>query len=369
MVNRSLQRLDWIVLLATLAIAVIGLTYLWSASPASFARQIQWLVLGLAVMTVMLVIPYQRLLAHAYEIYLGGLSLLLLVLALPPTRGAHSWITVPGLPINIQPSEIMKLCLILILARHLMRKETQTTLKGLITPFALTLLPMALILKQPDLGTGILLPPLLFCIVFASGARLWHLLDIGACGLLSAVPMWLYVLKAYQKRRILAFLDPERYEADEAYQLLISLRAIGSGGIFGQGLGNGTQNSLDLLPDKHTDFIFGVIAEEGGLVVGAMLLGLYLLLVCAGLHIARKTREPGGRLIAAGVSSILGIQVLINIGVVTVLLPTTGITLPLASYGGSSLMVTFAMIGLLLNVGASRPIVIERESFTGEVPE
>lgn len=361
------RRIDWIVLGCALAIAGLGLVFLRSANPAFFGKQIQWLAMGLAALAFMFAVPYQRWVEHAWEIYGGALALLVIVLGMPAINHAHSWIKVPGLGFQIQPAEIMKLALILVLARFLMHREDQPKATGLIAPFLLMLIPMGLILKQPDLGTALLLPPTLLCVVYASGARLAHLAAVCASGLFAAVPMW-FLMKGYQKRRVLAFLDPESYEAHEAYQLLMSLAAIGSGGWTGQGLGRGTQNSLSLLPEKHNDFIFGVIAEEGGFVTAAALMALFLLMIWAGLHIARNTREPAGRLIAVGVTCMLGIQVIINIGVVTASLPTTGITLPLVSYGGSSMLVTFAMIGLLLNVGASRPIVMRPESFTGALP-
>ncbi len=366
--KHTLLRLDWVLITATLAAAGMGLPFLHSASQTSFDKQLVWLVVSLAAMGIAASINYRKLLDNAYVLYGISLVLLVIVLWLPPIRSARSWIRHPQIPIGLQPTEFMKIALILVLARHLRHRESQTTLRGLCVPLLLTLVPMALILKQPDLGSAILLPGLLFAVIYASGALAHHLAAIAATGVASAVPMWLYVMKSYQRRRILAFLHPEQYEAREAWQLIMSLIAIGSGGMYGEGLGQGTANALDLLPDKHTDFIFGVIAEEGGFVVAGSLLVLYMVIVLAGLNIAYNSREPGGRLIAVGCASLLGLQVLVNVGVVTALLPTTGITLPLVSYGGSSLVVTFAMIGLLLNVGMSQPIVVH-ETFTGPRPD
>jgi len=358
-------RIDWVLLFATVGVVAVGLPYLHSADPTQTSRQVVWVALGFAAMLATLAIDYRLLLRYAYEIYGAALALLVVVLLLPDVRGARSWIPVPRLGFNIQPAELMKLALILVLARHLMHRDTQATLRGLVVPFLLVLVPMGLILKQPDLGSAILLPPLLFAVVFASGARTPHLAAIAAGGFASTVPMWLYFLKDYQKNRILAFLDPDRYEAREAYQLIMSRIAIGSGGFFGQGLHNGRMNELDLLPDKHTDFIFGVLAEEGGFVMVILLLALYGILVLESLLVAHNTEEPGGRLLAVGCAGLLAVQVFINIGVVTAILPTTGITLPMVSYGGSSMLITFAMIGVVLNVAARRPLVIGRESFTG----
>lgn len=364
MAKRSLLRIDWVVLLAVLGTVVLGLVFLQSASPEAFRKQIIFLAVGLTVLFATLLVDYDWLLDHAYLFYALVMALLVVVFFMPSVNNAHSWIRIPGVPFSIQPSELMKPALILALAAHLRHRETQATLKGLVVPFLLTLVPMAMILKQPDLGTAILLPPVLFVVIFASGARVLHLAAIALTGAACTVPMWLYVMKAFQKRRILAWLDPERYETREAFQLTMSLIAIGSGGLYGEGLGQGSANALDLLPEKHNDFIFGVIAEEGGFVAGAGLMLLYMIVVLGGFNIAHNCREPGGRLIATGCAAMLGTQVLVNIGVVTAMLPTTGITLPLVSYGGSSLIVTLMLVGLMLNVGASRPIVIT-ESFRG----
>jgi cell division protein FtsW len=168
-------------------------------------------------------------------------------------------------------------------------------------------------------------------------------------------------MHTYQKSRIYAFLTPELYESAESYQMLMSLTAIGSGGIGGQGLGNGVITELDLLPEKHNDFIFGVIAEEGGLAAAGSLILLFLLLTLVGLHVAGQAGSKTGRLAAVGVSALLGWQALLNVYVVTGLFPTTGVTLPLVSYGGSSLVVSCAMVGLLLNISQAPP----ESSFTG----
>ncbi len=356
--RERLLRTDWLVLLTAGVAAGIGLYYLKSAGVSFFNKQLVWLLIGLGAMLTMYLIDYRWLLRQAYSLYLFAMALLVVVLVLPAKRGAQSWIEVPGTDYNLQPSEVMKFCIVLVLARNLMGKENQATVRGMIAPFLLTLIPLGLILKQPDMGTGSLFPPLLCVMVYVSGARLRHLLSVAAAGLAAMPLMWLFVMKAYQKNRIRAFLDPEMYSAREAWQLIQSLIAIGSGGLYGMGWGQGSQNALDLLPDRHTDFIFGVIAEEGGFVMTATLLTAYLLFVLSGLHVARRCREPGGKLIAVGITTVIGVQVLVNVGVVTAILPTTGITLPLISYGGSSMMVSCAMIGLLLNVSASRDILM-----------
>lgn len=360
----KLRKTDWLALLAALAITGLGLYYLRSADEGSFLRQLRWLALGLAGMLTLYLLDYRWLLRQSYLLYTGALGLLVLVLLLPAKRGAQRWFEVPGTSFNVQPSEIMKFCIILVLARTLMTQDNQHTVRGLLAPFLLVLIPLGLILKQPDLGTGMLFPPLLAAMVYCGGARLWHLAVVALGGLGTAPLLWIFIMKEYQKNRVRAFLDPEIYSASEAWQLIQSLIAIGSGGLYGQGWGQGSQNSLDLLPDKHTDFIFGIIAEEGGFLAGAGLLGLYFLFILSGLHIARRCREPGGKLIAVGISTMLGVQVLANVGVVTAMLPTTGMTLPLISYGGSSIMITMCMLGLLLNVSSAEDPIMSSAKFT-----
>lgn len=363
---RKILKLDILVLLSFAVIVAIGLYYLRSANSAFYAKQIQWIVLGSIALITTFFINYQWLLRQAYSLYMIAFALLIAVLFTQKINGARSWIPLPG-GINIQPSEVMKIALVLVLARYLMLRDNQATVKGLIAPFALTLIPLGLILMQPDLGTGVLFPPLLLIMIYCSGARIRHLSVVIISGVLSVVPLWFFVMNSIQKKRVLAFLDPELYSASEAYQQIQSLIAISYGGLHGMGWGKGSQNSLCLLPEKHNDFIFGVIAEEGGFYVSCGLLFAYLCLALAGLHIARKCNEPGGKLLATGVTAIISIQVLINVGVVTAMLPTTGITLPFISYGGSSMLVSFAMIGLLLNVGTSDTLVLGPQKFSGKI--
>jgi rod shape determining protein RodA len=358
-----LVNVDWLFLVAALGVVAIGATYLASASPSAFLAQVRWIGVGALMLGFTLAVGYERFLRHAYALYAAVMGLLVVVLFTPAIRGAHSWIVLPG--VRLQPSELAKIAVVLALARHLMNRETQTTLRGLLAPVALTLAPMALILKQPDLGTAMTLVPVLFVVLFASGARPAHLLGSLAAGAAAAVPMWLFLMKEYQKRRIYAFLAPERYEAREAYQLVMARIGIGSGGWAGAGWGQGDINSLGLLPDRHTDFLFVVVAEEGGLLRAGLLILLYAVLVLCGLGAAMVTREPGGRLVAVGATTVIGAQALINLGVVETLLPTTGITLPLVSYGGSSMVATCILLGLVLSVGASRPTVLHGETFRG----
>lgn len=348
-------------LLIALAIIGLGLPFLKSsATPYDFNKQLVWLAVGLAAMIFFILLDYHVLIQWAYWLYAGSIGLLIAVLMARPINNAHRYFLVG--PVGMQPSELFKLALILALARHLGKRENQYMLQGLIIPFALTLVPIFLILKQPDLGTALTIPPILFATLWASGARFSHLGGAVLMGLGSLWPLWRYGMKPYQKTRIYAFFDPEKYESAEAYQLIMSLTAIGSGGLKGMGLGNGVITDLSLLPENHNDFIFGVIAEEGGFAAGAGMILLFLLLALAGLHIAWGAADRFGRVVATGVAVIIGWQVIMNIYVVTGLFPTTGVTLPLVSYGGSSMVITCSMIGIALNVSQTRPTLDKVEN-------
>ncbi|MCY3024009.1 MAG: FtsW/RodA/SpoVE family cell cycle protein, partial [Planctomycetota bacterium] len=294
-------------------------------------------------------------------LYLLGLLLLCGVFATRPINGARSWYNLYYF--KLQPSELMKPVAILTLAYYLMYRDSYKKLSGLIVPLVLVMVPMLLVLKQPDLGTTLVFAPVLFVMLFAAGARLWHLALMTLAGGGGMVFMWFTVMKDYQKNRILAWLNPEEYRLGEAWQLLRSEAAIGSGGLWGAGWGQSNQGSLNLLPEKHTDFIFAVVAEEGGFCMAALLLVLILLAALSGLGIAARTREPAGRLIAVGCVTILCAQVLVNASVALGLLPTTGLTFPFVSYGGSSAISAFICLGLLVNIGTQQEPVLAKEDF------
>lgn len=362
----DLWRIDWIFLCAALAIIGLGLPFMHSAATeVDFQRQLVWIAVGLTALIAFAMIDYRFWIAWAYWFYALSVTLLVFVLFTPAVNNSNRFFRLG--PIGMQPSELFKLAIIIALAHHLGKRDNQDTVPGLVIPFLITLLPLGLIMRQPDLGTAMIIPPILLAMLLVSGARPLHICTTIAAGTISAVPMWLWIMKPYQKARVLAFLDPERFESAEAYQMLMSLAAIGSGGISGQGLGNGVITDLDLLPEKHNDFIFGVVAEEGGLAASGSLLLLFLIITLSGFYIAGRIRDPAGRLLATGISSILGLQSLLNIGIVTGMLPTTGMTLPMVSYGGSSMIVSCAMLGLLINVGQAKPDISYRESLV-DVP-
>ncbi|GMV80381.1 MAG: rod shape-determining protein RodA [Planctomycetota bacterium] len=363
-----LVRLDWFLLGCVALIVALGTVFIASAGGGGASigwglllRHGAYVALGLAAFVAVQRADYLVLLRWSPVLYVVLLGLLVAVLFTRPINGARSWFNL--YVVNLQPSELMKPVLVLAVAHYLMYRESYKRLSGLLIPLALFLVPMALILRQPDLGTAMVLVPIAFAMLYAAGAKKTDLALVNLAGIAGMVGMWYWVMKPYQQRRILAWLDPEQYRHHEAWQLLQSEIAIGSGGLWGTGWSSAHANAQRFLPEKHTDFIFAVIAEEGGFLLAGLLLLLFLLLALAGLRIARRVREPAGRLIAVGVSVLIAGQALINAGVAVGLLPTTGLTLPLVSYGGSSLISSFLCLGLLANVGAKQEVVLAGEDF------
>lgn len=361
------ERLDWFLLGVAGLLIALGIAFIASASSHGgegwgyAGRQGFFLLLGLAGFVAVQRADYRTLLRWSPALYLGGLVLLCGVFATRPVNGARSWYDLYFF--KLQPSELLKPVLILTLAYYLMYRDSYKRLTGLLVPLVLCFVPMALILKQPDLGTTMTLVPVVFAMLYAAAARLWHLGLMVLCGAAGLTGMWFTIMKDYQKRRVLAWLYPEQYRLSEAWQQLQAKIAIGSGGFFGSGWGENSQSNLNLLPEKHTDFIFAVAAEEGGFLTVGFVALLHCALALSGLHIASRTREPAGRLIAVGIAALLGGQALINMSVALGLLPTTGVTMPFVSYGGSSLISSLLCLGLLVNIGAKQEIMLGRETF------
>jgi rod shape determining protein RodA len=302
-------------------------------------------------------IPYDRITKHADAIYAAGAFALVLVLMIGTVvNGSRRWFAIGT--IRIQPSEFSKYCLVIFLARMIAREgERLRTWRGLVGPAVATLVPVALVGKQPDLGTALSHVPLLAAMLFAAGARLRHFAITGV-GALAMLPVsWFFLLHDYQKQRVLTFLSPEKSASGGAYQQLQSQIAIGAGGLWGKGYEQGTQGQLGFLPFRHTDFIFAVCGEEWGLVGGLALLGLFGVLALGLAVVATRTRDLEGRLIVVGVASVLITHVLVNVGMATGMGPVTGIGLPFCSYGGSSLLANLLGLGLAASV-ARRKVVM-----------
>jgi len=369
-----IRRIDWLLLGAVLLICAIGVIFIWSASyrlspdtgewsaTRQPLRQVVWLLLSLGVFVAFLMPKYTFCMRTAYPLYAVGLLLLLGLFAMTPIRQVRRWYPIGRF--LFQPSEFMKVILILTLARYLMYRKNYRTLKGLIAPFILTLIPIMLIVRQPDLGTALVFLPILFALLYVAGAKRKHLVAIIILGLLS-MPVLYSMLRDYQKNRLICFINPEKPEHKNVggFQVLNSVCAVGSGGLFGRGWRSGTQQLFDFVPADDTDFIFAVVGEEWGFVGVIGLLTLYFMVFLCGLGIARNTREPFGRLVAVGVVTMLAAQVLINVGMTVQLMPVTGLPLPFMSYGGSSLLSSFIALALLINVGMNNILVLADEDF------
>ena len=290
----------------------------------------------------------------AHAIYIVGIILLIGVLLFGKyVGGAKRWLILG--PVSFQPSELTKIAVIIVLARYYSKVTDPMglTLRELLTPCMLTMIPFLLIVKQPDLGTAMVVVLIAASMtVFVKIERRSLLYIIAACTL--TVPMVWFLLRGYQKKRILTFLNPERDPLGAGYHIIQSKIAIGSGMLTGKGFLKGTQNALSFLPEQHTDFIFSVVAEEWGLVGSVILLLVLLMLIIWALNVAYRCRDPFGTILSVGITAMLFWQVFINVGMAMGLMPVVGVPLPFISYGGSSIVSTMICIGLLMNVSMRR---------------
>jgi rod shape determining protein RodA len=323
-------------------------------------RQVIWAGLGVVVFVVASFLPYQRLGRRWILVFGAGILALLAVFVIGTrVNGARRWFSLG--PIRAQPSEVMKYILVIALAHAVARRGAgMRTWGGLIEAGVITSIPMLLVLLQPDLGTALTYIPIVLAIVIAGGARWKHLGMIGLGGIAAAPVMWAFVLRDYQKLRILSFLDSSGHAVGGAYQVNQSLLAVGSGGLFGRGYMQGTQGTLGFLPERHTDFIYAVICEDFGLMGGLCVLAIYGYLLCTLAKIARETRDVEGRLLCVGVGAITTMQILVNVGMALGVMPVTGLTLPLVSYGGSSLVASMFGFGLVASVARHKLMIFGR---------
>ena len=352
--RRLLQNVDWPLLGAMTGLVILSATTLASlhigrAGGGVALRQVAWFALGLLALVIVASIDYRRLVRLAPLLYVVGLGALIGVFVVGRTvSGARRWIQLG--PLSVQPSEVFKVCFVLMATWVLTSRWAQPVGK---TTLALTVpvlvVPAVLIVKQPDLGTALLLFPVLIALLVGAGIRLKLLGGLALAGL-AATPVAWFAMKEYQRERILVFLDPFRDPLGSAYNVIQAKIAIGSGQLLGKGVAGATQSRLAFLPERHTDFIFAVFAETWGFVGCLVLLTCYALLLLRGFDIAASSREPVGRLVALGVTALFATQVLVNVGMVTGLLPVVGVPLPLMSYGGTSMLVSLTALGLLLSV-------------------
>jgi len=397
---------------ATLALIAIGIASIYSVghpaepSPASrsgdlsifWKKQAIFAVVGIATFIIVNSVNYRRFGAISYWFFAGILTLLAILLVskyvfelpfAPMTKGTYRWIkfkvagrTLPA----IQPSEICKLAYILALAWYLRYRSNYRNFTALVGPFALTLLPMVLILLEPDLGTVMLMMPVLFTMLFVAGAKIKHLLIVVLMAILISPLLW-FKMQDYQRTRISSVLlqsgwirqkaeqhptlgkilvgtkfSEKLWKSDWGYQLIRSKYAVASGGAKGYGFRRGPFVKYGFLDARHNDFIFAIIAQQWGFWGCLALLGLYVVIIGCGLEIAVHNTDPFGRLLAVGIVAMFVVEVIVNVSMTIGLMPITGLTLPFVSYGGSSLLVSMAAVGLLNNVGRCRPYSLARKT-------
>jgi cell division protein FtsW (lipid II flippase) len=394
--NRIWQQLaiatNWPVLVAAAVLSALGMVSIWADNPVDGTRQAVFLGVAVGCMALFQAVDYRKIGQLSWGFY--ALSFLLVMYTVvgrsipgmpgvKVTKGACNWIRFGSF--SLQPAELMKVAFILVLARYLRFRSNYRTIQGLLAPFALALVPLLMILKQPDLGTALVFIPILFAMLFCAGAKVSHLGTIVLIGLALAPVAWLAgkdaktgepysklpgfkhlptLVQNYQRARVKALFngtnDPATLK-NEGYQTYQATIAFASGGPTGKGPGNIPVGKH--VPEAHNDMVFALVGEQFGFLGSAVVLGAYIVLFAAGVEIAAATKEPFGRLIAIGIVAMLAGQTFINLMVATRLMPVTGVTLPFVSYGGTSLLASYMAAGLLLNVGQNRPIVMARESF------
>lgn len=356
---RLRKNFDWPLLMVTFVTAVFGLVTLYSAthdrSPIFLHLQIFWLIVGIFLLVVSTMVDPQRIAKFAGHIYIAILVALVVVVIVGHTsHGAQRWISLG--PLRFQPSEFAKLAIILTLAAFFTKKhEKIREFSTLFLSLCYAGLPIALILKQPDLATAVVTIIIWYGMAFMAGARGRHLLFIFLASIAIFALMWhVGLVKNYQKQRLLAFINPNLDPQESGYHIIQSRIAIGSGEVTGQGFLKGTQVQGHFIPEEHTDFIFTVVAEEEGFVGAIGLIALYAILLWRSFLILAGTEDLLGRLLASGIITMLAVHIVINIGMTLGIMPVAGVPLPLFSYGGSNLIVTLISIGLLLGIAKRR---------------
>lgn len=364
--GEKLWQINWGLLLLLALIGAVGFAVLYSAAggkmePWAMRHAVRFgIFLGLLLVIAMIDIRIWMQLA--YPIYGIALVMLIAVDVLGVIgMGAQRWLDLYF--IQLQPSELMKIGLVLALARyyHHVNAESIGRITHLFVPLALICAPVGLVMVQPDLGTAMMLILAGIGIMFVAGVRMWKFLLAGLA-LAGAAPIAWSMLREYQQNRILTFLDPERDPLGAGYHITQSKIALGSGGLFGKGFMQGSQAHLNFLPEKQTDFIFTMLAEEFGMVGALVLIGLFVCVLFYGFAIALRARNHFGRLVAMGITITLFLYIFINIGMVMGLLPVVGIPLPLVSYGGTAMLTVLAACGLLISVYVHRDVTVNRSS-------
>ena len=369
-----LKSVDWGIgrlVASALLLSIVGLTaiwFLWPPNPAksgvlgsTFIRQVIFVCAG-AVMMIVAALPHPAMLRRgSYLFFVAGLATLGALLGyVDPMRGTRGWFAVG--PFTVQPAEFVKLATVLALARFLSYGRWKDGLPGFAGACVLAAAPAALILMQPDLGSAILFVPILLAMLVTAGTSRRYLAGAALVLAISMPAAYFTVLKPYQRERILAFFNPDSVSRDKRYQTDHALNATASGGFLGRGLGGSAASYPFYIPDRHTDFVFSAIGEELGFVGCSLVLLLYATILYELFRIAWTTKEPFGRLVVVGIAAFLFSQVTINVGMTVGVLPTTGLTLPFVSYGGSSLVTCFLAVGMAVGVARHKVQTLRRGS-------
>ena len=337
----------------------LGLAVLFSASGqelSAIIRQGRFVSVAYLVMVIVAQFSVQQYKRWAPWLYILGIAFLVAVLLVGTgAKGAQRWLSIGGF--RFQPSELMKLLVPLAVSWYLALRIIPPTVKSVIVCLAIISLPMFLVLKQPDLGTALLIATAGLFVLFLAGISWRYILGAIIFLLVAAYPIWQYLLRDYQKQRILTLLDPERDKLGAGWNIIQSKTAIGSGGWDGKGWLNGTQSQLDFLPESHTDFIIAVLAEEFGLQGVLLLLLVYLLIIFRGFWISLHAQDSFGRLAAGSITLTFFVYVFVNMGMVSGLLPIVGIPLPLVSAGGTSIVTLLAGFGILMSISTEKRLI------------
>ncbi|MDB9822255.1 rod shape-determining protein RodA [Deltaproteobacteria bacterium] len=359
--RRLLQNFDWILLLILILIGAISILNLYSATfpirdaggSHIFIKQIYAFLIGFAILLMITTFDYHILERLAYPLYFLSLSLLVLVLIMGRVYyGSQRWLSLGGF--TFQPSEFAKIALVIVLAKYFTSREyTEYRLRDLWRPFILIMIPFLLTLREPDLGTALILVIISFSIILFMKIKWNSFMILIIASILSAPFIW-FTLEEYQKKRILTFIKPETDPLGAGYHIIQSKIAVGSGLLWGKGFLKGTQTRLHFLPEQHSDFVFSVLAEEWGFAGSAILLMLYLFLILWGINIAKNSKDMFGTVLSVGIISIVFWQLVINVSMTIGLLPVVGIPLVFFSSGGSSIVTTMAGMGLLMSVSMRR---------------
>ena len=358
--RRLYYHIDWPLIIAIIALCSLGVLMIYSTTfdptrgtARMYATQLYAIVIGMGALVFMLSIDYRTFTDKSHLIYIGVCALLLYVMFFGMVQmGARRWI--PLRVFNLQPSEFTKIAVALVLAKFYGENRGAPSWTDLAIGGALTAVPLLLIAKEPDLGTAVTLMPVFLAVAYLAGMRMRILGLMFLCLLLAAPVAWKFALKDYQKSRVSTFLDPSQDAKGAGYQQIQARITVGSGGLSGKGFRQGTQGQLRFLPVAHNDFIFSVLAEEQGFAGVLVALGLYLFVILRALEAARLAKDRLGSYLVLGVLASFTFQVVYNITMSAGLAPVKGLTLPLMSYGGSSMIATLAGFGLILNVRMRR---------------